>query len=160
MIVNVQGPVFQRFTGNEDPDTFDIIRIEILLRAFFDNSIELCREHKDELLDAAIDKLKSSVKFRNFGAPINFLKVYDIVLTQDHRGNPAFVPERSQLILLHSCVMIRRPDTSGERIRFIFSRIVSYNRSRTPRVASREMGRPTVFQTEYRPAAGLTEAYC
>ena len=74
MIVNVQGPVFQRFTGNEDPDTFDIIRIEILLRAFFDNSIELCREHKDELLDAAIDKLKSSVKFRNFGVPINFLK--------------------------------------------------------------------------------------
>ena len=52
---------------------------------FFDNSIELCREHKDELLDAAIDKLKSSVKFRNFGVPINFLKVYDIVLTQDHR---------------------------------------------------------------------------
>ena len=85
MIVNEQGPVFQRFTGNEDPDTFDIIRIEILLRAFFDNSIELCREHKDELLDAAIDKLKSSVKFRNFGVPINFLKVYDIVLTQDHR---------------------------------------------------------------------------
>ena len=76
------------------------------------------------------------------------------------QGNPAFVPERSQLILLHSCVMIRRPDTSGERIRFIFSRIVSYNRSRTPRVASREMGRPTVFQTEYRPAAGLSEAYC
>ena len=71
MIVNVQGPVFQRFTGNEDPDTFDIIRIEILLRAFSDNSIELCREHKDELLDAAIDKLKSSVKFRNFGVPIN-----------------------------------------------------------------------------------------
>ena len=85
MIVNVQGPVFQRFTGNEDPETVDIIRTEILLRAFSDNSIELCREHKDELLDAAIDKLKSSVKFRNFGAPINFLKVYDIVLTQDHR---------------------------------------------------------------------------
>lgn len=85
MIVNVQGPIFQRFTGNEDPDTFDIIRIEILLRAFSDNSIELCREHKDELLEAAIDKLKSSVKFRNFGVPINFLKVYDIVLTHDHR---------------------------------------------------------------------------
>ena len=79
------GTNFQRFTGNEDSDTFDIIRIEILLRAFSDNSIELCREHKDELLEAAIDKLKSSVKFRNFGVPINLLKVYDIVLTHDHR---------------------------------------------------------------------------
>lgn len=30
------------------------------------------------------------------------------------QGNPVFVPERSQLILLHSCVMIRRLDTSGK----------------------------------------------
>lgn len=53
MIVNVQGSIFYVLpvTSNEDPDTFDIIRIEILLRAFSDNSIELCREHKGELLE-------------------------------------------------------------------------------------------------------------
>lgn len=82
-IISVHKPVFQRYTGNDNENTFDIVRLEIILREQ-DNMMQQCIEHKKEILDASVDKLKSSKSFRKYGVPVNFLKVYDMVLTKDN----------------------------------------------------------------------------
>lgn len=85
-IINVREPIFQRFPENEKENTFDIIRIEILLRSYpEDERMQKCIEHKKELMDCAVQKLKESKGFRKYGIPVNFLKVYDMVLTCDNR---------------------------------------------------------------------------
>ena len=82
-VISVHRPVFQRYTGNENENTFDNVRLEIILREQ-NNMMQQCIEHKKEILDAAVDKLKSSKSFRKYGVPVNFLKVYDMVLTKDN----------------------------------------------------------------------------
>lgn len=82
-VISVHRPVFQRYTGNENENTFDNVRLEIILREQ-NNMMQQCIEHKKEILDAAVDKLKSSKSFRKYGVPVNFLKVYDMVLTRDN----------------------------------------------------------------------------
>lgn len=83
LVISVHKPIFQRYTGNDKDNTFDIVRLEIILREQ-DNMMQQCIEHKKEILDAAVDKLKSSKSFRKYGVPVNFLKVYDMVLTKDN----------------------------------------------------------------------------
>ena len=82
-VISVHRPVFQRYTGNENENTFDNVRLEIILREQ-NNMMQQCIEHKKEILDAAVYKLKSSKSFRKYGVPVNFLKVYDMVLTKDN----------------------------------------------------------------------------
>lgn len=82
-VISVHRPVFQRYTGNENENTFDNVRLEIILREQ-NNMMQQCIEHKKEILDAAVDKLKSSKSFKKYGVPVNFLKVYDMVLTKDN----------------------------------------------------------------------------
>lgn len=83
LVISVHKPIIQRYTGNDNENTFDIVRLEIILREQ-DNMMKQCIEHKKEILDAAVNKLKSSKSFRKYGVPVNFLKVYDMVLTKDH----------------------------------------------------------------------------
>lgn len=83
-IVSVKEPKFRRYMDNPNSKTFDLITIEILLRVYSENSIELCREHQKELIEAAIQKLEASRTFLRYNVPVNFLKIYEMTLTRDH----------------------------------------------------------------------------
>lgn len=83
-IISVHNPIFQRYTGNEKKNTFDIVRIEMFVRSYPDRMFQRCKDHRQEMLDAAINKLRDSKNYRKFGVPINFLKLYDMVLTKDN----------------------------------------------------------------------------
>ena len=98
-IIGVHQPIFQRYNGNTNKNTFDTVRIEIILKER-DNMMQQCIDHKKEILDAAVDKLKSSKSFRKYGVPINFLKVYDMVLTKDN------------CIILSLCLKEHKDDTN------------------------------------------------
>lgn len=83
-IISVHNPIFQRYTGNEENNTFDIIRIEMFVRLYPGDMLQRCKDHRKEILDSAINKLRGSKSYRKFGVPINFLKLYDMVLTKDN----------------------------------------------------------------------------
>lgn len=83
-IISVHNPIFQRYTGNEENNTFDIIRIEMFVRSYPGDMLQRCKDHRKEILDSAINKLRGSKSYRKFGVPINFLKLYDMVLTKDN----------------------------------------------------------------------------
>lgn len=80
----MHNPIFQRYTDNEKKNTFDIVRIEMFVRSYPDSMFQRCKDHRQEMLDAAINKLRDSKNFRKFGVSINFLKMYDMVLTKDN----------------------------------------------------------------------------
>ena len=98
-IIGVHQPIFQRYNGNTNKNTFDTVRIEIILKERAD-MMQQCIKHKKEILDADVDKLKSSKSFRKYGVPINFLKVYDMVLTKDN------------CIILSLCLKEHKDDTN------------------------------------------------
>ena len=79
---------FEKFSHNNRRKTFDYITIELsIISSGFDNDIRKFREtfkKEKKQYDAYIVKeLKANTKFKNFGIPINFLKVDKILITND-----------------------------------------------------------------------------
>lgn len=79
---------FEKFAYNNRRKTFDYITIELsLISSGFDNDIVKFREdfkkRKKEYDAYIVKELKANAKFKNFGIPINFLKVDKILITND-----------------------------------------------------------------------------
>jgi len=79
---------FEKFAHNNRRKTFDYITIELsVISSGFDNDIRKFREdfkkHKKEYDAYIVKELEANTKFKNFGIPINFLKVDKILITND-----------------------------------------------------------------------------
>lgn len=81
LILSVKSPKFERYAGNDNKDTFDIIRVEVVLVSSIKK--DEIQNNKDNIIREAIKKIESSKKFLKFGVPVNILKLYDFVVSVD-----------------------------------------------------------------------------
>lgn len=81
VILSVKSPKFERYAENDNKNTFDIVRVEVVLTSSIKK--EEIQNNKDNIIREAIKKIESSKKFLKFGVPVNILKLYDFVVSVD-----------------------------------------------------------------------------
>ena len=78
---------FDRYTGNNDTNTFDMIRVDLPLAQKFDKKEQLIQWIKDnkELIDEfVLYSIEDRSKFKSYGVPINILQLTNLVLSVDN----------------------------------------------------------------------------
>lgn len=84
IVVSVKPPKLERYNENSNKDTFDIIRVEIVLVSSIKNRKEEIVKCKDEIIGMALEKIQFSKRFQQFNIPINILSLYDFTITVDN----------------------------------------------------------------------------
>lgn len=78
---------FDRYTGNNDINTFDMIRVDLPLAQKFDKKEQLIQWIKDnkELIDEfVLYSIEDKSKFKSYGVPINILQLTNLILSVDN----------------------------------------------------------------------------
>lgn len=82
-IIRVRPPEIYRTKDNKKKKTFDFIEVTILIRESFPEKKKFIEQHKKELFQMAVDKIKDNKRFQSFGIPIGTLCVKSIQLFSD-----------------------------------------------------------------------------
>lgn len=86
----------RRETGNTNAKTFDFVTAEVTTAALDKNKLmEYVKVFKDKLLEEVLNKLRSSKRYTNYGVPVEYLHLHDIVITCD--GAAIFMFELNRL---------------------------------------------------------------
>lgn len=72
----------ERFSGNNNKNTFDMIKIHARITRKYAN-VDFIKKHKKEIDEHVLSYLKSCKKFQKFNVSINYLKLTNLVLTKD-----------------------------------------------------------------------------
>ena len=88
LVQEIYPPVFEREPENENPATFDRIRVSVGLPRYHFPSWEVLRSevkiHRHEIYRLVLDKLENDRRFKRYGVPINFLKLSDVTLLRNY----------------------------------------------------------------------------
>ena len=88
LVQEISSPVFEREPENDDPSTFDRIRVTVGLPRYQFPSWEVLRSevkiHRHEIYRLVLDKLENDRRFKRYGVPINFLKLSDVILLRNY----------------------------------------------------------------------------
>jgi hypothetical protein len=75
---------YEREPENTNTKTFDFIRVEVLTAALNKYDLyEWAKKFKDTLISNILKKLESDKRFIKYGVPINFLRLDNIIITND-----------------------------------------------------------------------------
>ena len=73
-LVRIEKPLIIRWPDNPKPNTFDIIKVRILLcRSWESNIPEYVKENEKEIINRAIEKIEKDRSFKKYGVPVNIL---------------------------------------------------------------------------------------
>lgn len=82
--MSIRKPIFERYTGNKNTDTFDVIRVEECLRVYGkEDLLSECKRRQKELIQLAVNTITESKQWQKYNIPINCLKIYNIVPTNE-----------------------------------------------------------------------------
>lgn len=85
-ITKIETPMFERERDNSNKKSFDFIRISALtIEMPRDETKAFLSENKTAVIKLILAAIRKSKTFQNFGVPINFLRLSNCVLTNDHR---------------------------------------------------------------------------
>lgn len=82
-ITKIEKPIFECETGNFDTNTFDFIRVRACILKHFPERLNYIQKNINGISNKVIEKLKNSSSFRKYGIPISYLKISNIVITND-----------------------------------------------------------------------------
>lgn len=74
-ITRVDQPTVERDFENSNNKTFDFVMLRMNTRIAEEKPMEVIREHKQDILAIAVDKISKSKRFTKYGVSINFLKL-------------------------------------------------------------------------------------
>jgi len=78
-IVNVKRPEVRRAEGNKNPNTFDFVRVELILKSMdVSERDKLIKEKMRDLVDYALDSISEDKRYMKYGVPVNYLKPYSV----------------------------------------------------------------------------------
>lgn len=84
-IASIKYPEISRFTNNPNKNTFDFIRIELMLCTpqewTRDELRQFIKRNKKIYCEAVLNKIKETKRFAKFNIPINFLKLTSLTIT-------------------------------------------------------------------------------
>ena len=84
LVMSIRKPIFERYTGNKNTDTFDVIRVEECLSVYGkEDLLSECKRRQKELIQLAVNTITESKQWQKYNIPINCLKIYNIVLTNE-----------------------------------------------------------------------------
>ena len=73
-LIRIEKPLIIRWPDNPKPNTFDIIKVRILLCQSWESDIpEYVKENEKEIINRAIEKIEQDRSFKKFGVPVNIL---------------------------------------------------------------------------------------
>lgn len=83
-VLGASPPKFARYAGDNNTSTFDVVRVELLLRTYYDGDLlETCKKYQKELMNMALDSIVQSKKFSRYNVPVNMLQAFEAVLTNN-----------------------------------------------------------------------------
>lgn len=79
-IISISVPDITRKFDNKDPNTFDFVAIEILLRSNLgiDNMEAYVKQNLEIFNNRALQKIAEDKKYKGFNVPVEYLKLYSI----------------------------------------------------------------------------------
>ncbi len=92
-VVKVNTPSIERYTGNFDRNTFDLVRIRLGLSAFLNKQEQssFAKAHLKELESIAKARIQESKRYQKFGVPPEFLKLDKACITNQGEVELVFV---------------------------------------------------------------------
>lgn len=85
LLSKIEPPVFERIPENKKKNTFDFIRIEVRINNIYENrdlTMKAIRKYKPQIFDRVLSHLENNRSFQKYGVPINFLKLTNLMFTQ------------------------------------------------------------------------------
>lgn len=87
LVQRIYPPIYERVPENRDKTTFDYIRMTVGLPRYQFHSWKALQDevkkYRREIYQQVLQRLESDRQFKNYGVPINFLKVSDVILRRD-----------------------------------------------------------------------------